>query len=267
MKESVGLMIQSVKIYRACMKASFTAAYTYRVNFLLSVCIMLLSNLLFPLITILIYGSGASFPNWNLYEALMIQAVFLLSSGISNMLFNGVLYATMRYVSEGNFEIVLLKPVESVFFLIASAFEIDSVGTLAGGLVMLCIAVSHVAAIEPLMWGAFALLFCAGIFVQLGISLIMAATSFKWIGNSRIPEIFESIKTFGKYPQSIFPKAICNVTSYIIPVAMIGFFPSSALLGRTSPIIFFAVLPCLLFGAAGIFLYQHMIRLYQGVGG
>ena len=96
---------------------------------------------------------------------------------------------------------------------------------------------------------------------------IMAATSFKWVGNSRIPEIFDSIMTFGKYPITIFPQTIRGITTFVVPVSMIGFYPASALLGRLDYTVLFAVIPCLLFMLFGIRLYQYMVKLYEGVGG
>lgn len=256
-----------VGIYKECIKVSFATASTYRFNFILSTIIMLISNILFPLVTILIYGSGASFPEWSFYEVLLIQAVFTLSAGISNALFNGVLWATMRYIIEGSLEIVLIKPVDCLFFLIASTFELDSIGLIAGGGIMFGIAAANIGSISLSMWLQFLLLFISGLLVMMGMSLIMAATTFKWVGNSRIPEIFESIKSFGKYPQSILNKAIANFSAFIIPVAMVGCFPAAALLGRADLIMFVAIIPCVLFALLGILLYKHMIHLYEGVGG
>lgn len=100
-----------------------------------------------------------------------------------------------------------------------------------------------------------------------GLNLIMAAVSFKWIGNSRIPEIFDSLKEFGKYPLGIFPKAVRVLSAFVIPAAVIGFFPASALLGRLNPSAFCAILPCIVLFAFGIWIYHHMIQKYEGVGG
>lgn len=256
-----------VGIYKECIKVSFATAATYRFNFVLNSIIMLVSNILFPLVTILIYGSGASFPNWSFYEVLLIQSVFTLSAGIANALFNGVLWATMRYVIEGSLEIVLIKPVDCLFYLIASTFELDNIGLVAGGGIMFGIAVANIGPISIVLWLQFVILFLAGLLVMMGISLIMAATSFKWVGNSRIPEIFESIKAFGKYPQSILNKAVANFAAFVIPVAMVGCFPAAALLGKANLLMFVSIIPCVLFAFLGIKLYKHMIHLYEGVGG
>jgi ABC-2 type transport system permease protein len=100
-----------------------------------------------------------------------------------------------------------------------------------------------------------------------GFQMVMAATSFKWVGNSRLPEILDSILSFGKNPISIFPRAIKVLVSYLIPVGMIGFFPASALLGRLDAVVLLSVIPCVLFMFFGIWLYHYMVRLYEGVGG
>lgn len=256
-----------MEIYRECIKISVSTALTYRLNFLLDSFIMLVSNTLFPLVTLLIYGSGAEFPNWSLYEVLLIQAVFTMSTGIANIFFNGVLWATMRHIIEGSLEIVLIKPVNCLFFLVASTVEFSSFGLFAGGVVLFAVALSHIGPVSLLMVLQFIVLFLSGVCVMMGISLIMAATSFKWVANSRLPEIFDSIKYFGRYPQNIFHKNVSAVTSFILPVAMIGYFPAAALLGEVNGTAFVAILPCFVFTMGGVFLFRYMVRLYEGVGG
>ena len=82
-----------------------------------------------------------------------------------------------------------------------------------------------------------------------------------------IPEIFGSIEEFGKYPLAIFPKAVQILSSLVIPVAVVGFFPASALLGRLEPAALVSIIPCILFLLFGIWLYNRMIKIYEGVGG
>ncbi len=254
-------------IYKECIKVSFAAAATYRMNFFLNCIIMLLGDILFPLITVLIYSSGAGFEGWTIYEVLLIQSVFTMSMAIADMTFHGILWATMGHVREGNLEMVLILPVDTMFILMARSFSIDAVGLFIGGLTIFMTALFHVPAPSFLMWLQFGALFLIGLSVMMGIGLMMAATSFKWVGNSRIPEIFDSIRSFGKYPQSIFPKTVVMLTSLVVPVSMIGYFPAAALLGEGSITMFLIVIPCIIFLSAGIILYRSMVRLYQGVGG
>lgn len=260
-------MKRYLKIYKECIRVALATAATYRMNFFLNSVIMLLGDILFPLVTILIYGSGAGFSGWNVYEVLLIQSVFTMSMAIADMSFHGIMWATMTAVREGNFEMSLLMPVDTMFLLMAKNFSIDAIGLLLGGLTIFIISLIHIGIPTLLMWLQFLAMFIIGLMVMMGIALMMAATSFKWVGNSRIPEIFDSVRSFGKYPQSIFPKTVLVISSYLIPVAMIGFFPAAALMGRGNYAMLLAIIPCVLFLTLGILLYRSMVRLYQGVGG
>jgi len=260
-------MKRFLSIYKTCITTAMSRALIYRFNFVISMLISLCYNLFFPLTAILIYNSGASFPGWNFYEVLLIQSIFTLSMGLACVIFNNVLWSTMQYIREGSFEVVLLRPMNPLFFLIATNFDTGSIGLIIGGGVMFGIAIAHTGFVSLAAIGQFLLLFAGGFAVMSGFQMIMAATSFKWVGNSRLPDILDSILGFGKYPLSIFHRTIKTITSFIIPVAMIGFFPASALLGRLEPLALISVIPCVLFMGFGIWLYQYMIKEYEGVGG
>lgn len=249
------------------MRISLAAASTYRTNFVLQSIITLLSNIVFPMVTLLIYGSGASFEGWTMYEVLLVQSIFTISTGISGMFFEGIVWNTMGYVVEGTLEIVLIRPVDCLFYLLASTFNINNLGVVIGGSVFFGISLSHIAVPSFVMWIQCIIMFLTGVLVLLALNLLMAATSFKWVANSRVPEIYESLAKFGNYPQSIFSKAIVTITSYIIPVAMIGFIPAATLLGKSTGWMFISILPSLLFVGIGIYVFKYMVRLYEGVGG
>lgn len=256
-----------IKIYFACIHTAFSSATAYRADFVLGNFITLLSNIIFPLVTILIYANGAQFPGWSMWEALLIQSIFSMSIGAASMLCGSVLWVTMDHVQSGSFETVLLKPLSPLFYILSANFNPESIGLFLGGLVMTIISAAHTGINGAAGLFQFLLLFVSGLAVMSGMYLIMAAVSFKWVGNSRIPEIFDSIENFGKYPLSIFPKSVRVFSSLVIPVAVIGFFPASALLGRLDVKALIAIVPCFLFFAFGIWIYNRMIKLYKGVGG
>ncbi len=254
-------------VYRICFQTAVKGALAYRSDFLLRSIITLLSNILFPLVTVLIYALGARFPGWNMWEVLLLQSIYSMSTGAASILFGNVLWATMDHVQQGSFETVLLKPVSPLFYLIAVNFDLESNGLFFGGLVMTVVCGVKTGSCRWENVPAFLLFFLGGLAVMSGMFLLMAAMSFKWVGNSRIPEIFDSMKSFGKYPVGIFPKKIQILCSFIIPVAVIGFFPAGALLGRMDERAYFTLLPCALFFVAGSAVYHIMIRMYEGVGG
>lgn len=260
-------MKKYLKLYGQSIRISFATAMSYRADFILHTLIMILGNSLFPLVTLMIYNTGATFPGWTLYEVLLIQSIFTMANGMANMLFSGIVWVTMDHVKEGTLEIVLIKPVNCLFYLLATTFSVENLAVVIGGFVVFMIAITHLATATLGMWLMSLLFFITGILVMLSLNLLMAATSFKWVANSRIPELFNSVLRFANYPNKIFPKAIQSLTTFIIPVAMVSCFPAVALLGKAEGRMFLAILPCILFLILGIYIYQHMVKLYEGVGG
>lgn len=256
-----------IKIYLACLHTAFSRAAAYRLDFVLGNLITLLSNIIFPLATVLIYANGARFPGWTMWEVLLIQSVFSMSNALASMISGSILWVTMDSIQAGSFETVLLKPLSPLFFIAAANFDTGSIGLFLGGLAMTVISASFTGICGTGGILLFLLMFISGAAVMCGLDLIMAAISFKWVGNSRIPEIFDSIKEFGKYPMGIFPRSVQVLSSLILPVSAVGFFPASALLGRLDIRSLISVLPCMLFLLFGVWIYNRMIKIYEGVGG
>jgi ABC-2 type transport system permease protein len=113
----------------------------------------------------------------------------------------------------------------------------------------------------------FVFLFAMGVCMYLGCMLLMAAVSFKWIGNSRIPSIFGSVSMFGRYPDTILSRAVRFAVTWAMPVAMLGYFPAAAILGRATWAMFASALACAAFLALGWGVFRRMIYLYQSAGG
>ncbi len=252
-------------VYKTCVKTAVSQALAYRFDFFLSLVITFIGSLGLPLVALLIYGAGAAFPGWDFYEVLLIQSLFTVSQAAARICLGDMLWTTMHHVREGNFEVVLLKPMNPLAYMISTTFSPQSFGNLLCGLVMLGYAAAHVQIAASVF--AFLLLFAAGIAVMAGVQLMMAAASFKWVGNSRLPEIAASVEAFGQYPIGIFPAAVRAVAVFVIPVCLVGFFPAAALLGRAGPEAFGSAGVSLFFLSAGVWFYRHMIRRYQGAGG
>ncbi len=259
-------MKHSIKIYLQCIKISISSIAAYRLNFFSTLIITFLNNLLIPLIMILAYQNGASIPGYSFNEILLIQSVFMLCTGICAPFLHNFVWTTMDHIKNGTYDMLLLKPGSVMFVSIASSFEISNVGTLLSGLFVFIYSLRFV---DPGFLNVlqFILLFAAGILVELSFILLMAATAFKFVGNGRIFEIYSTITTYGRYPTSIYKHVLSAITTYIVPVSMLGFFPASALSGKSTPSMYVAVFCCILLFILSIAVFNRMIRSYQSAGG
>ncbi len=260
-------MRRGIRLYFMAMKNSFASRIAYRTDFIFSAVMIFISELIIPFITVLIYKTGASFPGWSVEEVLLLQGIFLLSRGMANLLFFGLVWNTLNRVREGTYDILLIKPASTLFMSVATNFEPDSIGIVVCGLLVSIYAFTMLSLpgiMEILM---FILLFVLSMIMLFAFAAFMAGSVFKWVGNSRIYEIFDSIMSFGNFPRSIFTRGFQTIISYVVPVAAVGFLPASALLGRNPEGILTTGIVCLLFLFGSLSFWKLMLRQYTSAGG
>ncbi len=260
-------MIQSLRIYALGFRNAVAARMAYRGDFFTSIILMFLVEFITPLVTALVYRSGASFPGWNLYEVLLIQGVFLLSKGVISPTVSGIIFNTLSKVREGTFDLLLIKPRSTLLMCMVTGYDTEDLGKLAGGAVLFGYALSKLPAPGGWQWFQFGLLFLISLLVYFAFILCFSGIVFQWVGNSRVFEIFDCLTAFGLYPSSIFSKLLQTVIVGIIPVAMIGFFPTAVLLGKPAPGVWIAVAMSLAFWVAGLKYWHFMLGKYTSAGG
>lgn len=257
----------SVKIYLHGMKIALASRMAYRGDFFMSMLIMMIVELFGPLITWLIYRNGASFPGWQQHEVLLLQGVFLLSRGIAFPFFMGIVWNTISRVQEGTFDLLLIKPRSILQMSIITAFDSEDLGKLIGGLAIFLMALSYVQPRPLENWIVFLILFVFSLITMFAFGLFMAGLGIVWIGNYRIYDIFMTVMEFGLYPRSIFSKFFQSIITWVIPVGLLGSFPASALLGKSSTGVYAALLASIVFLLGGLWFYFHMVRNYTSAGG
>jgi len=173
----------------------------------------------------------------------------------------------MGHIRDGNYDLLMVKPGSVIVLSIASSIEPENVGVFFGGLGMFIYSLVNLPTASVVNWLQFTFFFIASVILSFGLVLIMSATSFKWVGNSRIFEMYEALTTFGRYPGTVFSKALIWIISFVLPVATLGYLPAAALLNRNDAMMLLVILPCLGFAVIGVLLFKYMVYKYQSAGG
>ncbi len=259
--------MSNFKVFLVAFKVELASCMAYRFDFFISFILVFLGEFILPLVTLLIYASGTSFPGWSLYEVLLIQGVFLLAKGTSNVLISGVIYNTLARVREGTFDLLLIKPRNTLFMAVVTGFNLNNLGSLASGFVLFVYALSHTQDIHPIQWVLFCFWLMISLLVLFSFNILSAAIVFKWVGNSRIYEMFESVTNFGMYPKSIFSKSVGNMISYVMPITVIGFLPATILMSKHVEGMALSGIVSLTFFCFSLLFWHKMLGNYTSAGG
>jgi len=179
-----------------------------------------------------------------------------------------VVILVMNHIREGTFDLFLIKPAPVTLLMVGMSFSFEHLFVFAGGLALFIYALSTLPGPGFLAWVQFILVFLLALAVLLGLVFLMAATLFKWVGNSRLFEVFESITQFGRYPASIYSKSFRALITYAVPVALLGTIPASVLLKPDSVNgLLLAAVFAFVFLGVGFSVWKLMLKSYSSTGG
>lgn len=280
-------MRKYVRLYRRFLAQYLKQLLEYRVDFIigiLSFVFIQASGIVF--LTVIFNGDNGikELMGWQFNDLLLIYAMFQLPRGLDH-LFTDNLWMVSYYNRRGTFDKYLTRPIGVLFHVISERLQIEALGELLVGIVLLVCCFTGVKGwIEPVgvTLGFFDVV-CLIIFVILGaciytsIKIITASLSF-WTKDSQpIMSTMYEIATFTKQPICIYPFPIRFVLVYVVPFAFTSYFPAAFLLDKAnanipiptwepSLLLLQGFITTVVFVLLSLFIWKRGLRRYESAG-
>lgn len=169
-------------------------------------------------------------------------------------------------ISNGEFDRIMVRPRNEVFQVLASKVEFSRLGRILQALVMFLYGIMA-SGVQWDGWKVFTVvtMLIGGTLVFFGLFLIYAALSFFTLEGLEFMNIFtDGAREFGKYPVNVYGKGVLQFCTYIVPYALIQYYPILFLLGKSQTLwhAFFPLLaslflvPCWLIWKLGVRKYK-----------
>ncbi len=209
------------------------ARLEYRADFLSALVASFLGTAASFGFLLIVFSRVPALRGWNFPEMVFLYGFSLIPLGIFNLFSWNLWMFADRYLIEGRFDRVLLRPVSSVFQVLFESFRLESLQDVAIGLAAVFWSARRLGLVFGpadvllfLLWGI-----CGGA-IYLAIFIGLTATSF-WI-EDRIgisPPVF-NLMQFGRYPLTIYDAWVRFALSFVIPFAFASFYPTARFLKR-----------------------------------
>lgn len=211
------------------------ARLSYKVDFFAAIVANVaatLSGLLF--IIFLINGqSVTSIQGWSRDEVLFIYGYSMISMSIFSTFAINLYQFGDRYVIQGQFDRVLLRPVNSLFQVIFESFNLDTFGTLLTGIGVIAYSSQRLGIHYGLLdLGWLIVSTVSGAIILISVFVTVASVSFHFEDRIGISAPVYNMINFGRYPVSIFNRALQFILSWLIPFAFVAFYPATHFLRR-----------------------------------
>jgi ABC-2 type transport system permease protein len=226
-------MNRYIKLVRQFWGASLAAEMEYRLNFVFATLSSIggLAGSLFGVY--LFYQGGYRFPEWNLDQALIVVGLFTFLEGFASTFLSPNLNRIVKHVERGTLDFVLLKPVNSQFWLSTHTLSPWGLPNVVFGIAIVLYGgyklglpwQNYLLGLIPLSFG---------MVILYSLWFMLGATSIWFTKIYNVTEVLRGLTAAGRFPMAAYPAAYRLFFTFVVPVAFLTTVPAEVMLGRLS---------------------------------
>lgn len=260
---------RALKMHRIFMVQELKRFMEYKGDFITGAIGMLVAQLCNIAFISVIFSQIPTLKGWKFEEVLFIYGFSLLPKAIDHLFFDNLWSVGYFIVKKGDFDKFLTRPINPLFHVMAEKFQIDALGELVMGVVLISCALPSI----RLEWSFIRVLltivaiFFAS-FIYTGIKTATAAISFWTKQSGAITHMFYMTNEFVNYPISVYNKAVQNILTYVIPFAFTSYFPALYFLTGENPLfnIGMTMLVSVVVMGVGVLIWNKGLKAYESAG-
>jgi len=205
----------------------------YRAHFLatIGVGIVELGMALIPVW--LLFGYTGSVRGWSRSEVIALVGIYQMVTGVLAAFIAPNLNRMTTYITNGDLDGVLLRPVSGQFYLTFRWIDLGQLGSVVTGAVVVALGLARSGATpDPAGVLRALVLIVSGLVL---LTCVWSAVSFVafWIQSVEpVGGTFVTVLTAGQYPLAFFPRLVRGFLTFALPVAFATTLPAQALTGQ-----------------------------------
>ena len=258
-----------IKIYPHLLSQAIKSKLAYKADAIIGILGFMIGNVVTFLTLYLTISSIPSFGDWTIDKMIFLYGFCLIPKSIDHIFTDSIWAIGGWQIKNGELDKSLVRPINPLFFIIATEFQAEGIGELILGIVFLCVSTGK----QPIIWSLnniVPLIICGffSIFLFTAIKLIFASLAF-WVKRSiSIMNTIYGFSDFTKYPIDIFGKFVKVILVYIIPFSLTMYYPVAYLYSDKSiwPLTLQVIIVVVLFVSFSYFLWLRGLKRYESAG-
>ena len=221
-----------LKVYKKFLHTSLASELEYKTNILIDLITAILSLIGSIFLLSIFFQNNGSIGSWKFEEALIIQGIYTILNGITNTWFNPNLSEIVKHIREGTLDFVLLKPIDSQFFISLKKINPSGLLEIILGLILLfyCIRINQIIFSLSFLTLSLITLICS-ICILYSLWFFISTTTIWFVKTWNATEVLRSFLYIGRFPLSSFSFSLRIFFSVFVPIAFITSIPSEVFLG------------------------------------
>ncbi|MBE5779486.1 MAG: hypothetical protein E7331_09180 [Clostridiales bacterium] len=254
-----------MKLYLKYLSMLLKSQMQYRISFLMTVVGQFLVSSSMFLGIWFMFSRFHSVDGFGFSEVLLCFSVILMAFSTAECFVRGF-DRFPHLIRTGELDRLLVRPRSVIFQVLTSNVEFSRLGRFAQAVLVLCYALPSSGVIWT--WDkilTLIMMLAGGILLFSALFVLYAGISFFTIEGLEFMNIFtDGGREFGSYPLSIYGEGILKFFTYVVPLALVQYYPFLYLTGRSGNALYpflplaagVFIVPCYLFFRLGLKKYQ-----------
>ena len=229
-----------LRLFPYFVSKSVQSRMSYRLDFFLGLLANALRQSLGFVFIWAVFRGIPEINGWNFYQMMFVYGMQAICVGLYEFLFAGI-WSVEKYVQDGELDRLLLRPVSTLFSVMAADVTFHGLGAALFGLAICVIALVnlHVAVtVWMLLFWIAAIV--SGTLIYFCLNMMAATLAFKMTKVGSVLMIVLNISEFSKYPAAIYSNGLQILLSFVLPFAFTSYYPAAFILGNGVSAIFWA---------------------------
>jgi len=221
-----------LKVYTKFLHTSLASELEYKTNILIDLVTAILSLIGSIFLLSIFFQNNSIIGGWQFEQALIIQGIYTILNGITNTWFNPNLTEIVKHIREGTLDFVLLKPIDSQFFISLKKINPSGLLEIILGfcLLLFCVRINQIN-LDLGFLTLFSITLICSISILYSLWFFISTTTIWFVKTWNATEVLRSFLYIGRFPLNSFSFSLRIFFSVFIPIAFITTIPSEVFLG------------------------------------
>ena len=260
-------ILDNISLYFSFLKISLKEILIYRIDCIVGIFSQLIVQLVSLIFIFIVFQSTENIAGWDFKQILLLFGVTRISIGISGYCFDALYDIGPKYIRNGDFDKILLRPVHPLISIIGDSREFVSIADVFIGLaITICMLIQLSIPITAILIIKIIFFSIVGALIIGAINTIFSISSFWTYRSNEVIWSFYRMYTFTEYPVSIYNKFIRILITIILPCAFVAYYPTMAYLGFNTYMIYLSPVVAIILWIIAVKLWNLALNKYRSTG-
>ena len=267
MGDKMKKVLDNISLYFSLLKISLKEILIYRIDCIVGIFSQLIVQLVSLIFIFVVFKNTTNIAGWNFNQILLLFGVTRIPIGIAGYCFDALYDIGPKYIRNGDFDKILLRPVHPLISIIGSSRQFVAIADFILGLIItiymliqLSIPITGLLVIKIIFFSI------VGALIIGAINTIFSISSFWTYRSNEVIWSFYRMYTFTEYPITIYNKFIRILITVILPFAFVSYYPTMAYLGFNTYMIYLSPVVAIILWIIAVKLWNLALNKYRSTG-